>query len=88
MNTQESVPQVDGPAEHIPDKGDDNDCIITNYIPPTKEYTTVVIGNSKGLKAKIPTPLAKNCKLRIIWGYYNQKHSCHKILSHHFGVLL
>ena len=48
MNIQESFPQVDGTAEPIPDKGDDNDCIINNYIPPTKEYTTVAIGNSKG----------------------------------------
>ena len=47
MDTQDSVPQVDGPAEPIQDIGDDNDCIITNYIPPTKEYTTVTIGNSK-----------------------------------------
>ena len=62
VDTQESVPQVDGPAEPLPEKGnnddDDNDCIITNYTPPTKEYTTVVIGNSKELKAAMATPLA------------------------------
>ena len=59
MNTLESVPQVDGTAEPITDKGDDNDCIITNYFPPTKEYNTVAIGNSKGLKAIMPTPLVR-----------------------------
>ena len=51
MDTQKSVSQVNCPAEPIPDKGDDNDCIITNYIPPTKEYTTVAIGNSKDVKS-------------------------------------
>ena len=34
MTTKESVPQVNGPEEPIPDKGDD--CIMTDYIPPTK----------------------------------------------------
>ena len=59
MDTQESVPQVDCPVEPIPDKEGNNHCIITNYIPPTKEYTAVIIGNSKGLKATIPTSLVK-----------------------------
>ena len=59
MNTQESLSQVDGPSESIPDKGDDNDCIITIYISPTKDYTTVAIGNSKWLKATMPTLLVK-----------------------------
>ena len=48
MDTQESVLQVDGPAEPLPEKGnddDDNDCIFTNYTPPTKEYTTVAMGS-------------------------------------------
>ena len=60
MNTQKSVPQVNGPAEPIPEKGDDNNCIITDYISPTKKYTTVAVGYSKGLKATMPTPLVKN----------------------------
>ena len=50
VDTQESVPQVNGPAEPIPDKGDDNYCVITNCIPSTKEYTTVGIGNCKRVK--------------------------------------
>ena len=57
MTTKKSIPQVIGPGKLIPDKGDDNNCIITSYIPPTEEYTTVAIGNSKGLKATMPTPV-------------------------------
>ena len=48
-----------GPAEPIQDKGGDNDCIITNYIPHAKECTIVTISNSKGLKATMTTPLVK-----------------------------
>ena len=57
MDTQESVPHVNGPAEPIPDRG----TIITVlsliiFLP--QEYTTVAISNSKGVKATMPTPLA------------------------------
>ena len=56
------VHQVDGPAEPLPDVGaednDDEDCIITDYSPLTRQYTILDMSNSKGLKAILPTTLA------------------------------
>ena len=64
MGPTPPVPQFDGPTEPTPNNGDecndDEDCIITDYSPPTRQYTTPDISNSKGLKATLSTTLANN----------------------------
>ena len=45
------LPQFDGPTEPLPDNryegNDDEDCLITDYSPPTRQYTTLDISSSK-----------------------------------------
>ena len=79
MTNKESVPQINGPAEPVPDKGDNNDCIITDYIPPTRVHYS---GNRyfKRVKSYNANIIGQETVVQGHMGYCNKKYSYQKIL--------